>query len=222
MPQQVSTSTMFRVVPNWLLQQWFINHVPGQFDVPWEKLSEREVDPMLDYINELLPSERNDVDVDLQNVRSFANEAGMTAIDDTAKLHGVPDLMSRIPTNLDLHGRAMWVRLNEPEIFAASSTFLDLETCGFWRRRNDVPADVEFAPNVKERLAEGISNLLREEGRGQYVTVETITRNEMEYFIAHPDDFIRCENTHDDSGRLKTIAIRPAIGWTDRIAIVHI
>lgn len=202
---------MLRVVPNSLLRPWFKGHVPGHADVPWDALGEREISPLLGFLAELLPSERKDVEVDLQNIRSFACEAGMAAINDTARLFDVHDLMSRVPEELDLNGRAMWIRLNEPEIFAASSTFLKLETCNYWRRRNDVPANLKFAGNVEEHLAIAIGNLLRDDGRGQNVTVERVTRDEMEYFIANPDDYVRCENTHDDSGNLKTIAIRPTV-----------
>lgn len=212
MPRRIATSTMLRVIPNAVLQPWFSSHVPGEFDIPWDGLAERDIDQMLDHINDLLPSERNGVEIELQAIRAFACESGMSAIEDAAKSLGDRTLMSRIPTELNLYGRAMWVRLNEPDTFSASSMFLELDGLAYFRKRNDLPAvEKQFASNAKERLSEAISNLLKEQGRGQYCTVETLTRGSVEYFAVHPDDFVRCEQTHDDNGVLSTLAIRPTL-----------
>ncbi len=209
MSQQVAISSVLRAVPNHLLKRWFDDHVPGQLPFPIESLEEGEIEPMLAFHDELPPEKRDEMDIDLQNVHSFANAAGMSAFSGGAQLHQVDGLLQRIPDDLDLYGRAMWVRLYEPEIFKSSSMFLQLEQCQFWRRRNDVPAEVKIGIDVKERLSEAISNLLRRDGRGRFTSVDIIKRNDVMYFIAHPDDYVRSENTHDANGRLMPITIRP-------------
>lgn len=209
MSQQVAISSVLRAVPNHLLKRWFDDHVPGQLPFSIESLEEGEIEPMLAFHDELPPEKRDEMDIDLQNVHSFANPAGMSAFCDGAQLHHVDDLMQRIPEDLDLYGRAMWVRLYEPEIFKSSAMFLQLERCQFWRRRNDVPEDLAIASDAKERLSEAISNLLRRDGRGRFTSVDIIKRNDVLYFIAHPDDYVRSENTHDASGRLTPMTIRP-------------
>lgn len=209
MSQRGAIPTVLRAVPNPLLKRWFDDYVPGQFSIPWDRLGEREIEPLLAFHNDLPPKLRDEMDIDLQMVRAFASEAGMTAIKDMAKCYKVDDLMTKIPDDLDLHGRAMWVRVHEPEIFKAAATFLQLDDCQFWRCRKDVPAGVEISPDAKEKLGEAISDLLRDDGRGQCTTVEVIERNDVTYFVAYPDDFVRSENTHDQNGRLVSIAFRP-------------
>ncbi|QDV62640.1 hypothetical protein [Crateriforma conspicua] len=209
MSQPVAISTVFRTVPNVLLRRWFDDHVPGQFPIKWDDLGEREVEPMMSFHNELPPSKRDEMDIDLQTVRAFASEAGMRAFMDAAELHDVNDLMQRIPDDLDLNGRAMWVRVNEPEIFKSSLLFLRLDEAQWWRCRNDVPQNMRIAKDVKERLQDAISDLLREDGRGQQTTVQIVKRGDCTYFDCNPDDYVRSENTHDESGNLMSIPLRP-------------
>lgn len=209
MSQQVAISTVLRAIPNALLQVWVKHHPRGEDPVSWNKIGEREIEPILNYLDSLPREQHDAMEIELHRVRSFANETGMAAINDAAKRHGIEDLMTRVPEELDLNGRAMWVRLNEPEIFAESSTYLQLDQCSFWRKRNDVPAGIEILPDAKDKLSLGISTLLREDGRGKYTTTEVVKRNEMTYFIAHPDDYVRSENTHDQDGNLMSIALRP-------------
>lgn len=52
-----------------------------------------------------------------------------------------------------------------------------------------------------------ISSVLRRDGRGRFTSVDIIKRNDVIYFIAHPDDYVRSENTHDASGRLTPITV---------------
>ncbi|QDV85525.1 hypothetical protein [Planctomycetes bacterium TBK1r] len=211
MPQPTPLSTLLRVIPNELLKKWFHDHIPGPFDIPWETLGENDIEPMIVHLDELPSSIRKDAEIDLRTIRSFASEAGMRAIEDTARMHGEPELMSRIPDGLNLNGRAMWVRLHEWEILHAATTLLHLEEATFWRKRNGVPSNVEIAGDADEQLGNAVSNMLREEGRGQHVTVERLENNGIVYFIVHPDDFVRSDNTHDDQGRLATVSIRPTL-----------
>lgn len=211
MPQPTPLSTLLRVVPNSLLKQWFHDHIPGPFDIPWDTLSENDIDPMILHLDGLPASIREDSEIDLRTVRSFASEAGMRAIEDTARMLGEPDLLSRIPDGLNLTGRAMWVRLHEWEILHAATTLLHLEEATFWRKRNGAPANLEIPSDAVMQLGNAVSNMLREEGRGQHVTVERLENNGIIYFIVYPDDFVRTDNTHDEQGRLATVSIRPTL-----------
>lgn len=211
MPQPTPLSTLLRVIPNSLLKQWFHDHVPGPFDISWDTLKENDVNEMIIHLDELPSSARRDAEIDLRTIRSFANEAGMRAIEDTARIHGVHDLTSRIPEGLNLNGRAMWVRLHEWEILHAATTLLHLEEATFWRKRTGVPANVTIAADAGKRLGNVVCNFFREEGRGQQVTVETLQNAGIDYMVVQPDDFVRGENTHDDQGRLATVSIRPTV-----------
>jgi hypothetical protein len=209
MSQPVAISTVFRTIPNDLLRRWFDDHVPGQFPAQWDHLGEREVEPMIAFHNTLPSTKRDEMDIDLQTVRTFATETGMRAFMDGAKMHDVDDLMQRIPGDLDLNGRSMWVRVNEPEIFKSSLTYLRLDECQWWRCRNDVPAGIKIASDAKQKLEEAISRLLQEDGRGQQTTVEVVTRDDCTYFNCNPDDFVRSETTHDENGNLISVPLRP-------------
>ena len=56
MPRRFSLATVLRMVPNGLLRQWFELHGAEEFDPDWDRLGEREVDPMLDFLTDLPPA----------------------------------------------------------------------------------------------------------------------------------------------------------------------
>ena len=115
MSRSFSIPTVLRNVPNRLLRQWFSNHVPGEFDPNWDNLGERDINAILDYLTDLPASQNTALDTDLKAIFDLASNVGMDAIVETASLQNDHDLPSRIPEDLNLYGRSMWVRLNARE-----------------------------------------------------------------------------------------------------------
>jgi hypothetical protein len=80
----------------------------------------------------------------------------------------------------------------------------------YWRTRKDLPSvDLRVTEEMRDDLADSISAMLKSEGRGQQCSVESFRRGSVTYFVVYPDDFIRSDQVHDDTGRMiKKIAWR--------------
>jgi hypothetical protein len=57
------------MVPNGLLRQWFEQHGAEEFDPDWDRLGEREVDPMLDFLTDLPPARSAELEKELGDHR---------------------------------------------------------------------------------------------------------------------------------------------------------
>ncbi len=62
MSRQFSIPTILRMVPNELLQEFFVILGHSEFDPCWPQLGKRELDPMLDYITDLPASQAAQID----------------------------------------------------------------------------------------------------------------------------------------------------------------
>ena len=212
MSRSFSIPTVLRNVPNRLLRQWFSNHVPGEFDPNWDNLGERDIDAILDYLTDLPASQNTALDTDLKAIFDLASNVGMDAIVETASLQNDHDLPLRIPEDLNLYGRSMWVRLNAPEIHALSASLHEVDSLTYFRKRNDVPAVGNNRPidvMACDALARAVSTMLKSEGRGQQCSIETLRRDDIDHYFVYADDYVRCDQIHDDNGRLTPHALRP-------------
>jgi hypothetical protein len=200
------------MVPNGLLRQWFEQHGADDFDPDWDRLGEREVDPMLDFLTDLPPAKSAELEKDLRDVFELACDVGMNALNETARLRGSSDVLDGLPTDLNLYGRSMWARLNAPEIHSASFLIRDVDDLSYWRTRKDLPSvNLRVTDEMRDDLADAISAMLKSEGRGQQCSVETFRRGPVTYFFVYPDDFIRSDQVHDNTGRLNIQTVRPTM-----------
>ena len=190
---------MFRMVPNSLLGRFFERH-GHDFDIDWERLGEREIDPIITSFSDLLPGEQDQIEGDLRNVFDLACESGIEAIIEAASTHGELSLAEAMPADAGYYARSMWAWLSHRKSFEKALLFHEVSHLRWWRKRNDVPrVEPDLSPEALDRLKIAISDLLmREQGRGNVCTVETMFRDETHYFIAHPDDFVQNVLAHDD------------------------
>lgn len=212
MSRSFSIPTVLRMVPNELLRQWFAAHVSSEFDPDWDNLGERDIEAMLDFLTDLPASQNTAIETDLKAIYDLASNVGMDAIIETATLHNKKNLPLRIPDNLNLYGRSMWVRLNESKIHSSSMALREIDSLPYFRKRNDLPAignDRPFDPAACEALGRAVSSLLKSEGRGQQCSVETLRRDDIDHYFVYADDYVRCDQVHDDNGRLSPHTIRP-------------
>ena len=208
MSRQFSIPTILRMVPNELLQEFFVILGHSEFDPCWPQLGKRELDPMLDYITDLPASQASQMDQELQAVYELSCQSGMAAITESAKLHGVSDLPLQMPQEMSVHGRAMWTRLNHPEVFNTAQLLHEVDHLSWWRKRNDLPAtEPDISPETIQQLEHGISCLLKDQGRGRLCTIETYRRGDVHYFFAYPDDYSETAHKHDDAGKLIPVVI---------------
>ena len=208
MSRQFSIPTMLRMVPNELLQEFFVTLGHSEFDPCWAELGKRELDPMLDYITDLPASQASQIDQELQAVYELSCQSGMTAITEAAKIHGVSDLALNMPQEMSVHGRSMWTRLRYSQVFNTAQLLHEVDHLSWWRKRNDLPATApDVSPDAIERLEHEISCLLKDQGRGRLCTVETYRRGAVHYFFAYPDDYSETAHKHDDVGDLVPVVI---------------
>ena len=203
MSRQFSIPTMLRMVPNSLLGRFF-EKLGHDFDIDWERLGEREIDPVLTSFSDLSPSEQDQIEGDLRNVFDLACESGIEAIIEAASTFGELSLAEAMPTDAGYYARSMWAWLSHRKSFEKALLLHEVSHLRWWRKRNDVPrVEPDLSPGALDRLKIATSDLLmREQGRGNICTVETMFRDGTHYVLAHPDDFVQNALAHDDDGVL--------------------
>lgn len=207
-----SLATALRMVPNALLRKYFDKLGHEEFDLVWEELKERDVDPVIQYVELLSSEERDQIESGLHSVSDLASDAGLNVLFQAATDSGCPEMITETPDKLGPWGKAMWIWLHYPRIFEKGEILLRLDQMSFWRKRTDLPNNTpDVSPVAIEHLQEEISSLLRGQGRGRDCTVEWLKRGEMFYFFAHPDDFVCNILVHDKEGRLAPKAIRQTL-----------
>ena len=111
--RQFSLPTVLRMVPNTLLKACFEELGHGQFDPNWAELKKKEIDPILDYLEELPVEQLNEIEGVLRNVFDLGCPSGYDALVEAAPNCGVPNLSSVVPDELCVYGRAMWTWLHQ-------------------------------------------------------------------------------------------------------------
>jgi hypothetical protein len=203
MSRQFSLQTVLRMTPNPLLEQYFRALGHGDFDPKWSELRKQEVDPLLNFIENLPPDQHNEAESVLRTVFDLACESGFQAILEAAAESGLRNLGAMIPGDLPLYGVSMWAWLNYREVFDQAQSIHRIDQMPWWRKRSDLPRkDPDHSQPALELLELNISHLLKSQGRGKDCTVETRSRGGIDYYFAYPDDFVENVTVHDENGRL--------------------
>lgn len=214
MTRTFSIPTVLRMVPNNLLKQFLEDLGHGGFDPKWDELKKRDdiVQPFLAYMDELPKPQYDQLESGLHNVSDLASDGGFNALLEAGEACNIPNLGTLVPDNLGVWGRTMWLWLNHREIFEKAQIIHQIEHMAWWRKRNDLPQN---APDVStkaiNKLARDISTLLKTQGRGKDCTVERMSRGDMHYFFAYPDDFVENVLVHDSEGRLSPETFRQTL-----------
>jgi hypothetical protein len=214
MSRQFSIPTVLRMVPNELLARFFERLGMGTLDVPWEKLGEREINPILHGLSELSRAQQDAVESILRSIFELACETGIDAIFEAAAKSGDLDLPQQLPAEAGPYAKSMWTWLFRPEAFETASLIHQVENLTWWRKRRDLPKKgVSTAPIDLLCLSDMVSDMLRlQQGRGMNCTVEHFLRFDgTDYFFVYPDDFVQSIMTHDDDGVLSTPRCRCSV-----------
>ena len=203
--RQFSIPTVLRMVPNELLGQVFERLGHGGLGIDWKELKEREIEPVLRTINALPRCQRMAIETTLRSLFELGCETGIQAIIEAAIRCGEPDLAQSMPRQVGPYAKATWAWLHRREAFDKAVVIHQVDNLTWWRKRRDLPrVQPDTSPNALDRLARSISGfLLRTQGRGQACTVEHFARADgVDYFFAHPDDFVQSVTIHDEQGQL--------------------
>lgn len=204
--------TALRMVPNCLLREYLIRLGHNEFDWLWDSLKEKEIAPILQFVESLPDHQRDQIESGLHSVSDLACDAGMSVLFQVASDFDLPELATEVSEKFGTWGQAMWIWLNCPQVFEKGEILFQLEQMSFWRKRTDLPNNSpDVSPMAIEQLSYEISDLLRDQGRGKECTAEWLKRGDTYYFFAHPDDFVSNILVHDREGHLAPRAIRQTL-----------
>lgn len=204
MSRQFSIPTVLRMVPNSLLKEFFVRLDHGDLEIDWEKLKEREIEPIIKSLCEMPRGDQDTIEGEMRSVFDLACPSGIDAVFEGAIRCGELTLPAAMPEDLAPYGKSMWAWLNRPEAFRKALLIHQVEHLSWWRKRNDIPMVApDMSADGRARLEEEIASMLTwEQGRGKVCTVETLERGNTVYFFAHPDDFVQNVTAHDEDGKL--------------------
>lgn len=211
MSRHFSIPAVLRLIPNELLEQFFIQFRQNCYGVPWDRMGERQAEKLVNLLRMWPDETREFIEGVLRNVFDLACESGQQALREAADDLGLRSQLSEALETGSLYRRAMWAWLEAPEVFEKALAYHQIEHRHGWRKRDDLPhAAPRTDHHALDSLARDISRLLvTEQGRGQHCTVEHFQRdNGTDYFCCYPDDFIRAVTLHDDDGKLTTRSVR--------------
>lgn len=207
--RQFSLPTVLRMVPNVLLQEFFVSLGHADFDPRWSQRNEKDIGPLIGYLRTLPRDKLNDIEGGLRSVAELACDGGMNALVEACSVCGEPGLAEHLPDYLSVWGRAMFMWLRHRAVFEKAQILHQVDQMAFWRKRNDLPRNApDKSPAAIAHLARGISALLLYQGRGQDCTVEIIMRDDVDYFCAFPDDFVQNVLVHDEHHELTATTFR--------------
>lgn len=211
MARHFSIPAVLRLIPNDLLEQFFVQFRQNCYGVPWNRMGERQAEKLVNLLGMWPDETREFIEGVLRNVFDLACESGQQALREAADDLGQRSRLSEPLQTGTLYRRAMWAWLEAPEVFEKALAYHQIEQRHGWRKRDDLP---HVAPRTDhhalDSLARDISRLLvTEQGRGQHCTIEYFQRdNGTDYFCCYPDDFIRAVTLHDDDGKLTTRSVK--------------
>ena len=205
MLRQFSLPTVFRMIPNTMIRDFFASLGADISTLEWEKRKQRDSDPIWEFFC-LLPTDlRNKAEDILRDVFKLACAEGMTAINDAV------EMMHHEPVSLGEHKkancyvRAMLTWFADTEVFEKAVTFVHVYRLNWWRKRRNLPCQTpEFSEAVRRKMEHTLENLFADkQGRGHVCTTEMLnTGNGMYYIFAYPDDYPKSAFAHDESRTL--------------------
>ncbi len=190
MTRDYSPRTFLRHAPNALLQQYFAGRgVLG--DISVDKLRETEVAPIIAAIEALPLRERTIIEEEFRQINQLACEAGTGVLFEESEFHqlGLAETLGRMGSHYE---RAFWMFLNHRSVFDVAVDLAYMDRVSSWRRR-DVGAGL--TPAIQEadlaKLAAGLTEFYKREGRGQHCKVENYLRYapERHCYFAYPEDY---------------------------------
>jgi hypothetical protein len=207
--RQFSLHSVLRLVPNPLLRELFVNLGHPDFDPGWLQLKEREIRPIVDYLESLPPDKRDEIEGALRSAAELASDRGMESLIEACSICGESSLAEQLPDYLSVWGRAMFMWLRHRTVFDTAQIIFQVDHMAWWRKRSDLPRNLpDCSPAAISQLQGDISALLKAQGRGKDCTVELFRRGEVDYFCAFPDDFVQNVLVHDEDHMLSPATFR--------------
>lgn len=197
---------ILRGIANPLLQEFFQQR--GELaNVPWDELTETDIEPVVQAWQQLPEPRRREVQAVLQDVNELADERGLSVLTEELRWRS-PDQLSGFNTLEGRADRAMWVYLYARKAFDEAAIFARADALAggrYWNRREGLPRQpIVATPELTARISASLSEFYRKSQlRGFYCNVEPYTRaNGAEYFFAYLDDYPDRKLVFDQSNTL--------------------
>jgi hypothetical protein len=204
MARTFTVSTVLRMVPNSLLKTFFQRMKHRDLGIKWERIGERDIQPILAALGELSQKQYDAIEAALHSIFDLACETGIDAVLEAGQLWGEPNLPAQLPADGGPYHKAMWVWLNQPEVFDKAIRLHRADSLVWWRKRDDLPKKKpKQSTAALQQLEQELSNLFQsKQGRGKECTVEVVTRGQTVYYFGYPDDYVQNVTAHDEHGKL--------------------
>lgn len=212
MSRVFSLATVYRMVTNDLLRQFFERLGNPCWGMNWEDRPRRHVESIDQCMDYFEPKQRLKAEQVLRQVFELACPSGCIAIREAAQQSERGGFPRQWPEHANLYCQSLWCWLHMRHVFDQALVFHEVEKTTWWRKRDDLPqVEPGTEADTLEMLSAEVSDLLsREDGRGRRCTVEHCRReNGTDYFLCYPDDYLRSVLAHTKSGRLVSRTIRP-------------
>lgn len=207
--RQFSLQCALRMIPNRLLQEMFADFGHLDFDPGWSRLKEREIGPLLEYLETLPRDQLNEIESGLRSVAELACDTGINALVEACILSDQRGLIACLPAEYSVWSRAMFMWLRYRSIFEKAQMIHQVDHMSWWRKRNDLPGTApDKSPAAIANLEREIAALLKTQGRGPDCTVEILARGDIDYFCAFPDDFVQNVLIHNEEHQLSLATLR--------------
>ena len=192
-----NTKRAFRAINHSLLKSILANKAP-QMRVPWNRVTQRKIEPLYAAFLELDDSLRAEIDSVLYEICSVAEyPVNATTMHVQIQQHGLvpPDDFAE----WSIHDKAAWVCLNSDSAWTQAVRFSQADRISekLWflqKLFNGGAGQLKYEDERFERLKLEISSYVyREEGRGKYSYIEYFERVDQgkEYFFVYLSDYPR-------------------------------
>lgn len=212
MSRVFSLATIYRMVTNDLLRQFFEHLKNPCWGMIWEERPRRHVESIEQCMGYFDTKQRLHAEQVLRQVFELSCPSGSIAIREAAAQSRRGIQPAGWPEDHNLYCQSLWCWLHNRQVFEQALLYHQVEQLSWWRKRDDLPqVEPQTDAETLEMLSAEVSELLsREDGRGRCCTVEHCRReNGTDYFLCYPDDFLRAVLSHTPDGRLVSRTIRP-------------
>lgn len=209
---------MLRQISNTLLHEFFDQR--GELgDVPWDDLTETQIEPIFTAWQGLPAEQRKEVHVILRDINELVDERGLIVLAEEIGWR----CPQQVPAFAAMDGRAdrvMWVYLHALGAFNEAALFAQADALSagrYWTKRNGLPNQpVIFNHQMRDALQAALTEFYwPRQLRGRYCSIDHYTRaNGAEYFVAFLDDYPDTQVVFDDSGNI--------VRRTDRYAFQNV
>ena len=218
MKPEYNQRNVLRLVPIALLKEYF-HQRQLLSELDWEQAA-ANLDLLNDALLNLPGPERKAITVDFQNVDLLNSRKGLLSLIQVGHSRGlnlVP-VMGRSRTNI---AKVFRILLSQPGVFRIARQFAWADNLKrYWHRRSDLPkVPADAGPAALDRLRQAISaHYVKNEGRGEFATIEVEPRGEALYFMVYLADYPMAVVCFEDSNELRRSLQQPAF---DVVFIYH-